>query len=147
RLAWFNCRAPDLHRDSMRIHLVRHAQSNGNATGDYSTDTHDALSPSGLEQAGSLADRLRHMELHAIYCSPLKRAMQTIEPYARTTRRKVEIWPELAEACWQEERRDDTAEPEYIPSDVVGWMDADLFRFRSQVPQRPCESETYQQGL
>jgi alpha-ribazole phosphatase len=38
------------------------------------------LSPNGKRQAKVLADYLRHKTIDAIYCSPLKRAQQTVAP-------------------------------------------------------------------
>jgi broad specificity phosphatase PhoE len=130
----------------MLLYLIRHAESLGNATGDYSTDQHDQLSERGHAQAQALAASLTSMRVDTVFCSPLLRAMQTIAPYLMRSGRTGEIWPEVAEACWQEDRT-------YTPSDR--WRSAPytlpvelqcLFRFREQ-GVRPVEDETFAEGL
>ena len=88
----------------MKLYLVRHAESMGNATGEYSTLVSDSLSPKGEEQARVLAAGLTGMEFDRIVVSPRLRTLQTIAPYLSATGRQAEIWPEVAEACWHEER-------------------------------------------
>jgi broad specificity phosphatase PhoE len=88
----------------MELVFVRHGQSMGNMTGDYSTPAHDQLSPNGWQQAEQLASRLEQYTFDAIYVSPLRRALETATPYLRQVGRAAEVWPELAEACWQADR-------------------------------------------
>ena len=51
-----------------------------------------------------LADVLSGWSFDRIITSPLQRALQTIAPYLAATQQRAEIWPEIAEACWQDER-------------------------------------------
>jgi broad specificity phosphatase PhoE len=88
----------------MQLLFCRHGQSVGNLTEDYSTPDHDQLSPLGWEQAERLAERLAEYTFDALYASPARRAMQTITPYLICTGRRAEVWPELAEGCWQADR-------------------------------------------
>jgi len=132
----------------MKILLVRHAESLGNATGDYSTASHDKLSPRGRGQAATLAKRLirgAHRFDHII-TSPLRRAIETVTPYLEATGRQAEIWPEAAEACWQEREEGAPApwrgEPAELPAHAHG-----LFSFRDGRAVRPREAETFLEGL
>jgi len=77
----------------------------GNLTNDYSTPAHDQLSPLGWEQAERLAERLVAYNFDVIYASPARRAMETITPYLGQAGRRAEVWPELVEGCWQEDRQ------------------------------------------
>ena len=89
----------------MQLTFCRHGQSMGNLTNDYSTPAHDQLSPLGWEQAERLAERLVEYDFDVIYASPLRRAMETITPYLNQADRQAEVWPELVEGCWQEDRQ------------------------------------------
>jgi len=128
--------------------MVRHGQSIGNLTGDFSTDAHDQLSDLGHRQAEALAEYLSRMEWDALYCSPLKRALQTISPYAEKSNKQVEIWPDLAESCWQEDQHikedDSTA---YIPMDWPPFLKKERFSFRNDKAIQPYYGETYSQGI
>jgi len=87
----------------MKLYFVRHGQSMGNMTGDYSTIAHDQLSAEGHRQAARLATRLT-ADFQAIYVSPLQRAMETCLPFLKARGYQAELWSQLAEACWQLER-------------------------------------------
>ena len=131
----------------MRVLLIRHAESNGNAAdGDYSVDDADALSPKGLAQAEALGDSLESWEIGAVIVSPQQRALQTIAPYLAATERIAEVWPELAEACWQDEREPPAAawdsQPTALPDDI-----AQHFAFRDGQAIRPAWPETFGSGL
>jgi probable phosphoglycerate mutase len=52
----------------MEILLIRHGDP------DYA---HDSLTPRGVQEARQLADSLRHLQLDALYVSPLGRAQET----------------------------------------------------------------------
>jgi broad specificity phosphatase PhoE len=135
------------------LYLVRHAESVGNATGDYARPDYDSLSERGRVQALALAERLQAIRPAVIVTSPLRRALETIAPYLAAEKRRAEIWPELAEACWQ---WDAVGDP---PSDAApepGWtavpvrLDADLsglFDFRDGRAVRPADDEGFTRGL
>ncbi len=65
----------------MKLHIVRHGETNYNVLGlnnaDPSIDVH--LTPQGIAQAQQLAKKLRHENLDAIYVSELPRTRQTAE--------------------------------------------------------------------
>ncbi|MEO8424561.1 MAG: histidine phosphatase family protein [Actinomycetota bacterium] len=70
------------------LYLIRHGRSDFDSAEMFSTPRGDQwdppLSEEGRRQAQLLAARLRVMELDpvAVYCSPLRRARETVAPYA-----------------------------------------------------------------
>jgi len=130
----------------MKVLIVRHAESMGDATGEYSTAQADSLSPRGQQQAIALTEPLRAWSFDKILVSPLQRAWQTVAPYLITTCQRGDIWPELAEACWHEEREAVAsgwaAQPASMPESV-----ACLFRYRDGVSIRPAHPESFGTGL
>lgn len=132
----------------MNIYLVRHAQSMGNLTGDYSTNLHDTLSPNGNLQAVDLSKRLKDLEFEFIYSSPLRRALDTIKPFLKEHNYQSEIWPELAETCWQDDRTiKENDPPQYVEFDNLTDEDKNLFKFRDNQTLHPTGEETYSQGI
>jgi broad specificity phosphatase PhoE len=130
----------------MRLLIVRHGESKGNATGDYSVLTHDSLSLRGQEQAVSLVEHLQSHTFDQILVSPLQRALETVAPYLAATEQHAEVWPEIAEACWQEPTGGPApswnSEPATLPKPIAG-----LFRFPNGEAVRPAEGESYAEGL
>ncbi|MDP2662332.1 MAG: histidine phosphatase family protein [Dehalococcoidia bacterium] len=74
-----------------RLVLVRHGETTWNVTGYYQGRTDTDLSDRGRRQAARLAEHLRDMPLAAIYSSPLKRALDTIEQTAREAGQQVRV--------------------------------------------------------
>ncbi len=66
----------------MRLLLIRHAESVGNAEGRFQGRADYPLSARGLEQAARLARRLAAEPPDALYASPLSRAHHTAEHIA-----------------------------------------------------------------
>jgi broad specificity phosphatase PhoE len=130
----------------MNLLIVRHAESMGNATGDYSSSVSDALSPKGEEQALALGKSLKSMRFDRVLASPRQRAMQTVTPYLKCTNRSAEIWPELAEACWHPEREDPTKSWDSQPTPLPSGM-ADLFEYRDDMAISPAHPESFGSGL
>ena len=81
----------------MLMYFVRHAESEGNATGNYATEQSGVLSKRGMQQARDLASSLQTFSFNQIVVSPLSRALQTAVPYLQATGQRAVIWPELAE--------------------------------------------------
>jgi broad specificity phosphatase PhoE len=66
-----------------RLHLVRHGQSVANVTWEFSYKRVDPpLTELGVQQAQATAAYLRSMQVGAIYCSPMLRAIQTAEIFS-----------------------------------------------------------------
>jgi broad specificity phosphatase PhoE len=100
----------------------------------------------GQEQATALAVKLQEYTFDQIVCSPLQRALETVAPFLIATRDMAEVWPELAEACWQEEPQPPAETwlraPTSLPAPI-----SRLFRFRNDEMVTPVDPETYGQGL
>lgn len=130
----------------MNLLIVRHAQSKGNASGDYSVATHDSLSCQGQQQASSLAVCLRPWAFDQIIVSPLQRAIETITPYLVATNQRAEIWPEIAEACWHEQREEPSdfwnTQPAPLPSAT-----SNLFTYLNNEAIMPTPHESFGDGL
>jgi 2,3-bisphosphoglycerate-dependent phosphoglycerate mutase len=87
------------------LYLIRHGQSDFEWVGDRWASARGEqwdppLSEKGREQAGFLARRLRVMDLgpFVVYSSPLRRASETAEAFAREAGTEVAFDDELAEA-------------------------------------------------
>lgn len=63
----------------MNILLVRHGETPWNREGRYQGRTDIALSETGQAQVRALGQRLKPVEIHAAYASPLSRAKHTAE--------------------------------------------------------------------
>src|SRR5207247_1666190 len=69
-------------RLSMRLLLIRHAESQGNFERRLQGRREFPLTERGLAQAQALAERLVSLPLSAVYSSPVGRAIQTAEVLA-----------------------------------------------------------------
>lgn len=63
----------------MRLILVRHGETPWNVTLQYQGQANIPLNERGHEQARRAAERLRHLEVRALYSSDIARAWQTAE--------------------------------------------------------------------
>ncbi len=77
--------------------LIRHATNDwvGERLAGWTPGVH--LNETGRQQAHALADRLAHLPIHAIYSSPLDRALETAAPLASRLGLTVQVEPGLAE--------------------------------------------------
>lgn len=93
-----------------------------------------------------LVDSLRSWRITKTVVSPLKRAQDTISPYLMATGRQAEIWPEIAEACWQDEREEPShgwrSEPAAVSAAIPH-----LFAYRNGMAVRPAHPESFGEGL
>ncbi len=129
--------------------MMRHAESHGNATGDYSTDNHDSLSEHGWQQAESAIQRLKQLDFSTIYCSALLRTQETIFPFLKQENRQAKIWAAISEACYQEETATDPVpngprdafEPDPHVATHLGHRDPSVDVYR------PSDLESYAHGL
>lgn len=81
----------------MRLILVRHGESVGNAAGVLQGRLDYALSPRGEEQARLTATRLRDAGALRVFSSPLMRASQTAAVIAEHAGLELQLEPDLAE--------------------------------------------------
>jgi broad specificity phosphatase PhoE len=110
----------------MRLLLIRHAESEGNAQGRLQGRKEFPLSGRGIAQAAALAERLSTIPIAAVYASPIRRALDTAE--AVGTRLELPVLSEqrvqeydfgeqLSGLTWQEIR---DQQPEVVTSLVSG---------------------------
>lgn len=95
--------APDV-RD-MTLTLIRHAESEANAADIASTVVPGPpLSPAGMEQAQTMANKLAGNNYDGVYASQLLRSQQTAAPTAKALGEQVTVLPGLNEiaAGWFE---------------------------------------------
>ena len=82
------------------VYLVRHGETEWNRIGLYQGTTDVLLNPTGLRQADELAERLRCVDFHAIYTSPLRRAWVTAERIASGRQIDLVMLPDLKEISY-----------------------------------------------
>jgi broad specificity phosphatase PhoE len=95
-----------------------------------------------------LSDKLEKMHFDAILVSPAQRALNTILPYLQKTNQKAEIWPELAECCWQRKHDSQTAGKLILTSQIVLTNEQkSFFTFRDADSMRNYSSSSYADGV
>ena len=67
----------------LEILLIRHGETAWNTADIFRGRISIGLSEDGLKQAEKLAEYLRQKKINSVFCSPLKRAIETAEPLAR----------------------------------------------------------------
>jgi len=83
---------------SNTIYLVRHGENPANITHDFSYKKVDlSLTPKGILQAQQTGDYFRDRNIHEIYASPLKRAIETANFIARPLDLAVTIMEQFRE--------------------------------------------------
>lgn len=95
-----------------RVLLVRHGESTWNGLGRYQGRLDAELSALGLRQSRALAAALRAVSLHAIYSSPLQRALKTAEAIAEGRDLPLHVEPDLVEidhGAWSGLEREEVA--------------------------------------
>ncbi|CAN5288116.1 alpha-ribazole phosphatase [soil metagenome] len=87
----------------MNIYLVRHGESEGNASGTTQT-SEMSLSKKGRIQAKALAKRLKNIKIDIIYSSHIQRAKETAEIISKEIIKPIESWKDLQEMRTSKER-------------------------------------------
>ncbi len=86
----------------MKLLMVRHGEILSNVRKIYAGRSAEELTERGLAQAAEVAERLRHRDVHALYSSPIRRAVQTaqiigeaigLEPVTEYAFREMEMGP------------------------------------------------------
>jgi broad specificity phosphatase PhoE len=90
---------------ALHLYFVRHAETVANVTKEYNRKTEQTFTDVGEQQRRRLVDKLDDYEFDAILVSPLWRTQHTILPYLQATDATAELWSELAECCWQDDRQ------------------------------------------
>lgn len=82
---------------TLRVYLVRHGQTDGNAEGRSQGHREVPLNARGRQQAAAIGERLRDHPLVAVYASPLGRSVATAEAIAAPHGLQVRLDARLAE--------------------------------------------------
>ncbi|OBF14217.1 histidine phosphatase family protein [Mycobacterium sp. ACS4331] len=114
--------------ESITLTFVRHAQSQGNASGLIDTSVPGpGLSEEGRRQAQAAADALRGKEFDGVYASNMVRTQQTAAPLAADLDEQVEVLPGLREieAGWFEDKPESQVASTYFLAPEQ-WLDGNL---------------------
>lgn len=84
---------------ALDVYFIRHAETMGNVTLDYTETNQCTFSPKGLTQVAGVAAKLKDLSFDAILVSPTWRTRQTILPYLQERKLTAEICPEVEECC------------------------------------------------
>lgn len=80
------------------IYLLRHAESSANSAGILAGRLPSiSLSKAGKAQSRAIIETLRNLEITHIYSSPIQRCLETIEPFAKFSNKKVTSAPNFVE--------------------------------------------------
>jgi probable phosphomutase (TIGR03848 family) len=80
------------------IYLLRHAESSANSAGILAGRLPSiSLSKAGKVQSRAIVKALKNLEVTHIYSSPIQRCRETIEPFAKSSNRKVTSAPNFIE--------------------------------------------------
>ena len=88
----------------LNIYFARHGETLGNVTHKHTAFNDRTFSDDGSRQVAELTTKLDEIQFDHILVSPVYRAMNTVFPYLKKHNLQAQIWPELAECCWQKER-------------------------------------------
>ncbi len=105
-----------------RLLFVRHGQTNTTVDDAFCGVTEVPLTPMGRRQAQALAERLRHVHIDALYCSPQQRALETATPIAGVLGLEISRRDELREmdfGVW--ENHPPTELLKEYPQLIQGW--------------------------
>lgn len=131
--------------NDMRLILVRHGEIDANVRKVYAGRSDDSLNETGRLQAFAAAQMLRDMHVDAIFCSPLRRTMETAAIIGRRiscTPKPVESFNELLMGPWEGVSEAEVAE--HYPDELAIWSvrPAEL-----RIPGRETLSELQQRVL
>ena len=115
-----------------RLYLIRHGATELSLEDRFAGNTDVDLSEIGRWQAQRLAERLADDQLAAIYCSPMRRTMETASIVARPHRLELvchDALREIHHGRWETLRRAEV-EAQY-PEEYAAWQE-DPFTFAPQ---------------
>ena len=70
---------------SLTIYLLRHGETTASRTGGYCGTLDPDLTPEGYQMAEDFADAYKSLPWVAVFSSPLRRALATVEPLCKAT--------------------------------------------------------------
>ena len=106
------------------VYLARHGESDWNVERRWQGHADRPLTERGREQAKALAEKLRGVEIDAVYASDLRRAWETADAVAAPRGLEVARLPELREVdvgSWSGFTRDECAER--FPDAFARWQE------------------------
>lgn len=123
----------------LRLHLIRHGETEWSRSGQYTGRTDISLTELGEQEARALGSHLRDIPFTHVLTSPLRRALQTCELAGLETTREIE--PDLVE--WDNGDDEGRTTPEILES-RPSWS---LFRDGSPGGETPSQISTRVDGL
>jgi len=112
-----------------RVYLIRHGSTSLSAEDRFSGGTEVDLSDEGRWQAACLAKRLADDQISAIYCSPMRRTVETAsiicQPYSYTPIQRDGL-REIHHGRWETRSRSDVET--LFPEEYASWQE-DPFTF------------------
>ncbi len=144
----FTACAGEKNESALDIFFVRHAETIGNLTGDYSNNRGDKLTKQGYQETEDVVKKLEEFGYDAILVSPTNRTRLTILPYLKKNKLAGEIWPEIAECCYQkiEPMPKSCSKADGRKIRIKGG-NKNFLRLRDKNTNRFYKKETYGQGL
>lgn len=133
---------------ALEIYFVRHAETLANVSGVHTTKNSSTFTQRGEEQIKALTSQLKGHQFDAILVSPLPRALNTVLPYLQAISRTAEVWPELAECCWQSPQSS-PVKGELVAAAPISLSDEQLryFTFRDSASQFNYRNGSYSDGV
>ena len=124
----------------MKLHLIRHARTAANSKGLLACDPEEPLNSNGTQQAELLAKYLKKLSFDEIWCSPLLRARQTLEPFTECTQVQPQYLSLLCEGQLNLDSSAPILDPELlsesglpVDSESVGCFRGRVAAFLSQI--------------
>jgi len=134
--------------DALDIYFVRHAETMGNLTGDYSEYNQKHFSDLGKKQIKELTEQISDKDFDYVITSPKLRTINTILPYLMKKNKIAEIWPEIAECCWQANRAQSPTHPFTVGSLIrLDGTKKDFFSFRDDKTMKFYRNGNYADGM
>jgi alpha-ribazole phosphatase/probable phosphoglycerate mutase len=113
----------------MNLFLIRHGEIPSNIVRKYAGRSNEGLTLKGISQAEQVADKLKTLGIHAIYSSPMRRAVQTAEIISRKNGTDIYIeraFREMEMGPWEGLYEKDVAGLYPVEWDIWQTMPAEL---------------------
>jgi probable phosphoglycerate mutase len=108
---------------TLSLYLLRHGETVYSRSGGFCGDIDPELTPEGMQMAQAFADAYQDVPWTAIYASPMKRTIATVQPLCKAVDMQPQLRDELKEiryGKWENQ----TAEfvKEHYPEDYERWL-------------------------
>ncbi len=129
------------------VYFLRHAETVANSTGVWNEQTASAFSATGLDQVKEATQWLTRYRFDAIVVSPMWRTQNTVLPFLKANGLSAEIWPELAECCWQKDRSAPVSTPMPMFGRPIIPEDSSRLHVREERATLEWNETTYGDGM